>query len=149
MVHESESSATVRRTNDNNQMAEDETINFLHCFLLLVLQVLHLLQNSETLKNLTRNHPASSNQTIRPSTISSSVSKDSSALLEPELERIRSKHAVLASTGCTRDFCQSGRMVRTDEPRGTYILEGWPFFMIAKGWVVRHCWKHCPCTTLS
>lgn len=57
--------------------------------------------------------------------ISSSVSKESSALLEPELERIRSKHAVLASTGCTKDFCQSGRMVHTDEPRGTYILEVW------------------------
>ena len=41
--------------------------------------------------------------------------------LNPELERIRSKHTILASTGCTRDFCQSGRMTHTDEPRGTCV----------------------------
>ena len=40
-------------------------------------------------------------------------------VLNPELERIRNKHTILASTGCTRDFCQSGRMTHTDEPRGT------------------------------
>ena len=40
-------------------------------------------------------------------------------VLNPELERIRTKHTILASTGCTRDFCQSGRMMHTDEPRGT------------------------------
>lgn len=42
-------------------------------------------------------------------------------VLNPELERIRNKHTTLASTGCTRDFCQSGRMTHTDEPRGMYI----------------------------
>lgn len=34
-----------------------------------------------------------------------------------ELELIRRKHRNLASTGCTKDFCQAGRAVHTDEPR--------------------------------
>ena len=34
-----------------------------------------------------------------------------------EQQRIREQHRVLASTGCTRDFCQAGRAVHTDEPR--------------------------------
>lgn len=34
-----------------------------------------------------------------------------------EFERIKENHSTLASTGCTRDFCQSGRIIHTDEPR--------------------------------
>jgi nitric oxide synthase oxygenase domain/subunit len=34
-----------------------------------------------------------------------------------ELELIRSAHRTLAPTGCTPDFCQSGRMTRINEPR--------------------------------
>lgn len=34
-----------------------------------------------------------------------------------EFERIKENHATLASTGCTRDFCQGGRIIHTDEPR--------------------------------
>ncbi|KAF9462532.1 nitric oxide synthase [Collybia nuda] len=30
---------------------------------------------------------------------------------------IKENHGNLASTGCTRDFCQSGRLLHTDEPR--------------------------------
>lgn len=35
----------------------------------------------------------------------------------PEFERVRNNHAILASTGCTRDFCQAGRSIHTDEAR--------------------------------
>ena len=34
-----------------------------------------------------------------------------------EHERIKEKHRTLASTGCSRDFCQAGRAIHTDEPR--------------------------------
>lgn len=34
-----------------------------------------------------------------------------------EFERIKENHSTLASTGCTREFCQSGRIIHTDEPR--------------------------------
>ena len=34
-----------------------------------------------------------------------------------ELQLIRRKHRNLASTGCTKEFCQAGRAVHTDEPR--------------------------------
>ena len=34
-----------------------------------------------------------------------------------EHQRIREKHRTLASTGCTKEFCQAGRAVHTDEPR--------------------------------
>ncbi|KAK3166959.1 hypothetical protein OEA41_010084 [Lepraria neglecta] len=37
--------------------------------------------------------------------------------LAPELQRIQVDHATLASTGCTKDFCQAGRALHTDEPR--------------------------------
>jgi nitric oxide synthase oxygenase domain/subunit len=36
---------------------------------------------------------------------------------QKELERIRNAHRTLAPTGCTPDFCQSGRMTRINEPR--------------------------------
>ena len=36
---------------------------------------------------------------------------------DPQYERIRANHTSLASTGCTKDFCQAGRAVHTDEPR--------------------------------
>lgn len=35
----------------------------------------------------------------------------------PEFELIQHNHSTLVSTGCTRDFCQSGRVIHTDEPR--------------------------------
>jgi hypothetical protein len=35
----------------------------------------------------------------------------------PEFELIKRSHSGLVSTGCTRDFCQSGRVIHTDEPR--------------------------------
>lgn len=34
-----------------------------------------------------------------------------------EFHHVRSHHPVLVSTGCTKDFCQAGRAVHTDEPR--------------------------------
>ncbi|KAF2433829.1 hypothetical protein EJ08DRAFT_583262 [Tothia fuscella] len=34
-----------------------------------------------------------------------------------ELQRIRQQCPILVSTGCTPEFCQSGRMLHTDEPR--------------------------------
>jgi nitric oxide synthase oxygenase domain/subunit len=36
---------------------------------------------------------------------------------QKEVERIRTAHRTLAPTGCTPDFCQSGRMTRINEPR--------------------------------
>lgn len=36
---------------------------------------------------------------------------------QKEFARIRTAHRTLAPTGCTPDFCQSGRMVRINEPR--------------------------------
>ena len=36
---------------------------------------------------------------------------------QQECDRIRSAHRTLAPTGCTPDFCQSGRMTRINEPR--------------------------------
>ena len=32
-------------------------------------------------------------------------------------QRIKQKHHTLASTGCSKDFCQAGRAIHTDEPR--------------------------------
>ena len=34
-----------------------------------------------------------------------------------QLQRITEKNKVLASTGCTKDLCQAGRLIHTDEPR--------------------------------
>ncbi|KAL8722935.1 MAG: hypothetical protein Q9181_007392, partial [Wetmoreana brouardii] len=34
-----------------------------------------------------------------------------------EFQQARNSHPVLASTGCTQEFCQAGRFVHTDEPR--------------------------------
>ncbi|KAI4203856.1 MAG: hypothetical protein LQ348_001377, partial [Seirophora lacunosa] len=34
-----------------------------------------------------------------------------------EFQQARAHHSVLASTGCSKDFCQAGRAVHTDEPR--------------------------------
>ena len=34
-----------------------------------------------------------------------------------EFEQARAHHPVLASTGCTKQFCQAGRALHTDEPR--------------------------------
>jgi nitric oxide synthase oxygenase domain/subunit len=36
---------------------------------------------------------------------------------QPEFNAIRANHATLASTGCTKEICQAGRAVHTDEPR--------------------------------
>ncbi|KAF2670075.1 hypothetical protein BT63DRAFT_424035 [Microthyrium microscopicum] len=36
---------------------------------------------------------------------------------QKEFDRIRNSHRTLAPTGCTPEFCQSGRMVSTNEPR--------------------------------
>lgn len=36
---------------------------------------------------------------------------------QPEFNAIRTNHATLASTGCTKEICQAGRAVHTDEPR--------------------------------
>ncbi|KAL9596831.1 MAG: hypothetical protein Q9219_005545 [cf. Caloplaca sp. 3 TL-2023] len=34
-----------------------------------------------------------------------------------EFQQARAHHTILASTGCTKEFCQAGRAVHTDEPR--------------------------------
>ncbi|KAL8765209.1 MAG: hypothetical protein Q9209_007642 [Squamulea sp. 1 TL-2023] len=34
-----------------------------------------------------------------------------------EFHKARAHHRVLTSTGCTKDFCQAGRAIHTDEPR--------------------------------
>ena len=34
-----------------------------------------------------------------------------------EHQRIKEKHRTLASTGCSKDFCQAGHAIHTDEPR--------------------------------
>ncbi|KAL8822008.1 MAG: hypothetical protein Q9191_007199 [Dirinaria sp. TL-2023a] len=34
-----------------------------------------------------------------------------------EFQKVQDHHSILASTGCTRQFCQAGRAVHTDEPR--------------------------------
>ncbi|RCI09068.1 hypothetical protein L249_5101 [Ophiocordyceps polyrhachis-furcata BCC 54312] len=36
---------------------------------------------------------------------------------QDEFKRIQCRYPILSSTGCTRSFCQSGRMVHTDETR--------------------------------
>ena len=53
---------------------------------------------------------------------SSAEARPGGIVLNDEFEQIRSEHAVLASTGCTKDFCQSGRVIHTDEQRGTHML---------------------------
>ncbi|KAI9704975.1 MAG: hypothetical protein M1836_006755 [Candelina mexicana] len=35
----------------------------------------------------------------------------------PEFHKVRENHTTLASTGCTKEFCQAGRAIHTDEPR--------------------------------
>ena len=37
--------------------------------------------------------------------------------MNAEHQRIKEKHRTLASTGCSKDFCQAGRAIHTDEPR--------------------------------
>ena len=37
--------------------------------------------------------------------------------MTPEFHKIQARHRTLASTGCTAQFCQAGRMLHTDEPR--------------------------------
>lgn len=36
---------------------------------------------------------------------------------DPQFRKIRARHSTLASTGCSKEFCQAGRAVHTDEPR--------------------------------
>lgn len=43
--------------------------------------------------------------------------KPSKCPVATEFQQVRAHHSVLASTGCTKDFCQAGRAVHTDEPR--------------------------------
>lgn len=117
--HEIKYSPTLRHLSLNTSIAEAEPLTFL-LFLLLLLQTLHILQCSKNPTYLIRNHPASSSHTNKTSTMCPSKSNQCSTLLNPELERIRNKHTILASTGCSREFCQSGRMTHTDEPRGMY-----------------------------
>lgn len=107
-------------------LAEDETSTFLLFFLFLVYQASHSLRSSESPTHLTSSHPSSSREVIKPSTSSLSEPKENGLLHNPELERIRRKHTMLASTGCTRDFCQAGRMIHTDEPRGMCKPEARP-----------------------
>lgn len=38
-------------------------------------------------------------------------------VLTPEFRNIQDRYQALASTGCTAQFCQAGRMLHTDEPR--------------------------------
>jgi hypothetical protein len=38
-------------------------------------------------------------------------------VLAPDYKLIKHNHGTLASTGCTGEFCQSGRIIHTDEPR--------------------------------
>ena len=38
-------------------------------------------------------------------------------VLTPEFRSIQARYQTLASTGCTAQFCQAGRMLHTDEPR--------------------------------
>lgn len=38
-------------------------------------------------------------------------------MMTAEHMRVKSSHQALASTGCSKDFCQAGRMLHTDEPR--------------------------------
>lgn len=38
-------------------------------------------------------------------------------VLAPEFRNIQARHKTLASTGCSAQFCQAGRMLHTDEPR--------------------------------
>ena len=38
-------------------------------------------------------------------------------VLASEFQNIQARHKTLASTGCTAQFCQAGRMLHTDEPR--------------------------------
>ena len=37
--------------------------------------------------------------------------------MNAEHQRIKERHRTLASTGCSKDFCQAGRAIHTDEPR--------------------------------
>lgn len=37
--------------------------------------------------------------------------------MSAEHQRIRENHRTLASTGCSKEFCQAGRIIHTDEPR--------------------------------
>jgi len=43
--------------------------------------------------------------------------KKSTCPIAREFQQARDHHPVLASTGCTKDFCQAGRAAHTDEPR--------------------------------
>ena len=44
-------------------------------------------------------------------------SKKKCPCMNAEHQRIKEKHRTLASTGCSKDFCQAGRAIHTDEPR--------------------------------
>ncbi|KAL8840981.1 MAG: hypothetical protein Q9176_003553 [Flavoplaca citrina] len=68
----------------------------------------------------------SSSPTTATSTESSHWENDAGSVGTPattrcpamaEFYQAKSNHPVLASTGCTRDFCQAGRAAHTDEPR--------------------------------
>ena len=44
-------------------------------------------------------------------------SNRSCPFINVEHQRIKEKHRTLASTGCSKNFCQAGRAIHTDEPR--------------------------------
>ena len=52
---------------------------------------------------------------VRPSNSVGSIKN--CPFMNVEHQRIKEKHRTLASTGCSKDFCQAGRAIHTDEPR--------------------------------
>ena len=56
-------------------------------------------------------------QTMTLSTVASPHDNGKCPVLNQQFQNIRANHTTLASTGCTKDFCQAGRAVHTDEPR--------------------------------
>ncbi|KAL8701566.1 MAG: hypothetical protein Q9201_004839 [Fulgogasparrea decipioides] len=74
----------------------------------------------------TSSSQASSSESSALSSFSSGAAKDpDQSCIQPpercpfanEFRQARNSHPVLASTGCTQEFCQAGRAVHTDEPR--------------------------------
>ncbi|KAL6718813.1 hypothetical protein ACLMJK_003047 [Lecanora helva] len=61
--------------------------------------------------------PTADIKPVALSTVTNTQNSDKCPISNPQFDSIRANHSTLASTGCTKEFCQAGRAVHTDEPR--------------------------------
>ena len=103
------SKAPSQSVNPNLQLANSEDSAKFHSFKLRTLRVIDRRARVSRPAWLAPRMPQGLDDRLRDSI--------QCLVLAPELQQIQDDHTTLVSTGCTKDFCQAGRALHTDEPR--------------------------------